>query len=121
MVDSQLDLLKQGDNKAESSQLVKSKKKKKTEKEKKTNRKKREKEKTEWRSCCLRDQQDLWWGESATKNTSEEPQEFKLWAYLEKLFLLFILCHRLFVIVKKSVANCTPRNSQVDFNKDCKL
>lgn len=47
MVDSHLDLLKQGDNKAESSQLIKSKKKKKTEKEKKTNRKKREKEKTE--------------------------------------------------------------------------
>ena len=41
MVDSQLDILKQGDNKAGSSQLVKSKKKKKTEKEKKTNRKKK--------------------------------------------------------------------------------
>ena len=60
MVDSHLDLLKQGDNKAESSQLVKSKKKKKKQKRKrKQTEKKREKEKTEWRSCCPRDQQDL--------------------------------------------------------------
>ena len=41
MVDSQLDLLKQGDNKAESSQLVKSKKKKKNRKGKENKQKKK--------------------------------------------------------------------------------
>ena len=45
MVDSQLDILKQGDNKAGSSQLVKSKKKKKNRKGKENKQKKKERKK----------------------------------------------------------------------------
>ena len=45
MVDSQLDLLKQGDNKAESSQLVKPKKKKKQKRKRKQTEKKERKKK----------------------------------------------------------------------------
>lgn len=45
MVDSHLDLLKQGDNKAESSQLVKSKKKKKQKRKRKQTEKKERKKK----------------------------------------------------------------------------
>ena len=45
MVDSHLDLLKQGDNKAESSQLVKSKKKKKKQKRKRKQTEKKERKK----------------------------------------------------------------------------
>ena len=36
---------------------------------------KERKKKTEWCSCCLHDQQDLCWGELASRDASEELQE----------------------------------------------